>query len=87
MAQTYAVTIGPDDMAFDPPTLEIARGDTVEWTNKMGMEHTATSDDGSSFDSKEIAPDTTFSHTFNDAGGFPYHCEIHEFMKGTITVT
>ena len=88
MAQTYAVTIKMvgGKMAFDPRTKAIARGDTVEWTNSMGMEHTVTSDDGSSFDSKEIEPGKTFSHTFNDAGSFPYHCEIHGFMKGTIAV-
>ena len=86
MAKTHAVTIGPASMKFDPATLAIATGDTVEWTNKMGMNHTATSDDGSSFDSKDIAPGKTYSHTFNAAGSFPYHCKIHPFMKGTITV-
>ena len=86
MAKTHAVAIGPEDMAFDPSTLEIAKGDTVQWTNKMGMEHTVSSDDGSSFDSEEIAPNGTFSYTFDTSGSFPYHCKIHEFMTGTITV-
>jgi plastocyanin len=88
MAQTHAVTIKvvSGRMAFDPATKAITRGDTVAWTNTMSMEHTVTSDDGSSFDSKEIEPGKTFSYTFNDAGSFPYHCEIHGFMKGTITV-
>ena len=89
MAQTHAVMIRlvSGRMAFDPSTKAIAKGDTVEWTNSMGVEHTVTSDDGSSFDSKEIEPGKTFSYTFNDAGSFPYHCEIHGFMKGTIAVT
>jgi len=27
------------------------------------------------------------SFTFTKAGTFPYHCQIHPFMKATITVT
>jgi hypothetical protein len=28
----------------------------------------------------------TFSHTFPAAGTFPYHCEVHSFMTGTVNV-
>jgi plastocyanin len=88
MARTHAISIKQvaGRMAFDPATLAIAKEDTVEWTNRMGMDHTVTADDGS-FDSAEIKSGKTFSYTFSNAGSFPYHCEIHGFMKGTITVT
>jgi plastocyanin len=33
-----------------------------------------------------LAAGATFSQTFTTAGTFPYHCNIHSNMHGTITV-
>jgi plastocyanin len=63
-----------ESMAFNPDSLPVRAGDTVVWTNNMGMNHTAAADDGS-FDSGPIGANDTFSHTFNAAGSVPYHCE------------
>ena len=53
--------------------------------------HTVTSDDGKSFDSGIANPIAAsggiYSFTFTKAGSFPYHCQIHPFMKATIKVT
>ena len=84
MATTHQVSI--DNMAFNPNSVTIAAGDTVEWTNNMGFAHTATADDGS-FDSGDIEGGDTFSHTFDTAGTVPYHCTIHPRMKGTVVAT
>ncbi len=81
MAATHNVSIVK--MSFNPQTITIAAGDTVEWTNDMGFAHTATADDGS-FDSGEIEGGDTFSHTFDAPGTVPYHCMIHPQMKGTV---
>jgi plastocyanin len=78
-----SVTI--QDFAFGPPSLSVAAGTTVTWTNADGAAHTATADDGS-FDSGPLAQGQTFSHTFDTAGTFTYICTIHPTMKGTITV-
>jgi len=88
MPQTYNIAIKEvdDDMGFDPAAKSINKGDTVVWTNQMSFDHTVTADEGG-FDSKHIKAGKTFTHTFNAAGSFPYHCEIHTFMKGTITVS
>jgi plastocyanin len=85
MAQTHQIDI--NTMAF-PANTAVAKGDTVVWTNKMPMQHTVTSDATPPlFDSGELGQDDTFQYTFNDAGPFPYHCEIHPTrMKGTVTV-
>ena len=69
-----------------PPNTEIAKGDTVEWTNKMDTVHTVTADNGE-FDSGNLAKDASFSHTFETAGAVAYHCNIHTFMTGTVTVS
>jgi hypothetical protein len=74
------------DFAFDPAAVEVPVGATVTWTNGGGAPHTATADDGS-FDSRRLQPGESFSQTFDAAGSFPYHCEIHPQMTGTVTVT
>jgi plastocyanin len=85
MSQTYKVAI--QNMKFNPASVSIAKGDTVEWTNTMGMQHTATADDGS-FDSGPFGgPNKTFSHIFDSTGTLPYHCEIHPNMTGTVVVS
>jgi plastocyanin len=78
------VTIG--DRAFIPPTVEIAAGGTVEWTNNDSESHTATASDGT-FDSGILAPGATFTQSFDTAGTFPFFCQIHPEMQGTITVS
>jgi plastocyanin len=74
------------DFAFEPASLEVPVGTTVTWTNAGAAPHTVTADDGA-FDSGELAPGASFSQTFDTAGSFAYHCEIHPDMTGTIVVT
>jgi plastocyanin len=42
MAESHKVTI--NNMAFNPASVTISTGDTVEWTNQMTMDHTVTPD-------------------------------------------
>ena len=71
------------NMKFSPATIEIKKGDTVEWTNDDITPHTATS---ATFDSAAIAPEASWRHTFNDAGNFPYTCTFHPDMKAAVIV-
>ena len=79
--------------------VEVPVGTTVVWTSVQGYKgpsltfHTVTSgkpgdpDEGSLFDSGEVAEYASFSHTFNEAGEFPFFCRIHPFfMKGVVEV-
>jgi len=70
---------------FSESSVTIRVGTTVTWTNNDDGEHTVTSDDGAAFNSS-VSDGGTFSFTFTEAGEFPYHCEIHRSMKGTIIV-
>jgi plastocyanin len=71
--------------AFDPVTLTIAPGTTVTWTNDDTVPHTVTAADRS-FDSGNMPPGATFSHTFMTAGTIDYLCQYHAGMKATIVV-
>jgi plastocyanin len=74
------------NFAFDPPSLDISASTSVTWTNNDSTAHTATGD-GGTFQSGNIDPGQSFSFTFDTAGTFNYHCEIHPNMTATINVT
>jgi plastocyanin len=74
-----------EDFDFDPPDAAIQPGDTIMWVNEGNTPHTVTSDDGQ-FDSEVLNPGESFMFTFPEAGTFSYHCEIHPFMTGSVTV-
>jgi plastocyanin len=89
MAETHKVAIkgSSGSFAFDPGSITIKAGDTVEWTNETSAPHTATAD-GGEFDSGRLRPGAPpFSHTFNAPDNIDYHCEIHPSMTGTVIVT
>jgi len=71
---------------FSPATLTIRPGTTVTWKNMSSVPHTVTSDDGQTFDSGNIAPGGTFTFKFTVAGSYPYHCNIHPYMRATVNL-
>jgi plastocyanin len=73
------------NFAFSNTSLSVAAGTTVTWTNNDGTAHTVTADDGS-FDSGNIAPGNSFTHTFNGMGTVNYHCTIHPMMRAAVIV-
>ena len=70
---------------FEPDTVEIPVGSSVEWSNRDGAPHTATADDGS-FDTGRLRRNASATVQFNQKGTFTYFCAIHPRMKGTVTV-
>jgi plastocyanin len=74
--------------SFSPATLSIKVGTQVVWTNKSDAPHTVTSDTAGVFNSPgNITQNQTFMFTFTTPGTFAYHCNVHPYMKATITVT
>ena len=67
------VYVAMKNMKFSPATIEIKKGDTVEWKNDDITPHTATS---ATFDSGSIASDAAWRHTFTEAGNFPQYADI-----------
>ena len=79
-----AKTVDISHFEFHPPTLSVAKGTKVVFSNSSGTPHTAT--DKGAFDSGKIKPGDAFSVRFEQSGTFRYHCEIHPFMHGKIVV-
>ena len=77
--------------AFGPPSITVKAGSTVTWTNQDAILHTVTAgtptNPGTAFNAKLDGAGSTFSFTFSKPGTYPYHCSIHEVMRGVITVT
>lgn len=71
---------------FQPDAVTVKAGESVTWTFRDPVGHSATADDGS-FDSGVKRDGATFTQTFSAAGTFAYHCTIHSAMKGTVTVS
>jgi amicyanin len=80
---THEVDIA--DFAFSPAELTITVGDTVTWTNRDPMIHTATSVNGA-FDSGDLDQGESYSLTFTAAGTYDYLCTPHPSMTGRIVV-
>ena len=80
------------DTCFIPSAISVAPGTTVTWENNDIVVHTVTSgslaDGGADgeFDSGPALGGTTFEHTFDEAGEYPYFCIVHPWMAGTVTV-
>lgn len=70
---------------FALPSITVAAGTTVEWTNQDDVPHTATADEGA-FDSGTLNTGDSYEFTFDEPGTFSYFCEVHPNMTGTITV-
>jgi plastocyanin len=78
---THTVTM--EAVGFKPESLTVKAGDAILWVNKDPFPHTATS---AGFDSREMAPDGTWTFRATTPGEIPYVCAYHPTMKGTIVV-
>jgi plastocyanin len=76
---------------FVPYEVTIDVGGEVTWSNDDTAAHTVTAGSAGQgpsgeFDSSLFMAGTTFSHTFESAGEFPYFCMVHPWMAGVVTV-
>ena len=81
------VDVTIQNYAFSPSSITVVIGvnDTVTWTNMDSVVHTVTAG-GGAFDSGDLAPGQSFTQTFTTPGTYAYHCSIHTYMQGTVTV-
>jgi plastocyanin len=87
------ISVAIKDFAFSPAALTVPAGTTVTWTNQDTLPHTVVSDAttlfqvGAIFTSPSLSQGQKFSYTFSTPGTVTYHCSVHPFMGGTVTVT
>jgi len=81
--------------SYEPATLSVKKGDSIQVQNKDTTPHTVTSgktledpNKGKDFDSSIIAPSASaqISTANLKPGEFPYHCDLHPYMTGTLKV-
>ncbi|MGB7847297.1 MAG: cupredoxin family copper-binding protein [Candidatus Acidiferrum sp.] len=75
-----------DNFTFAPVTLTVGAGTTVKWTNRDDIPHTVVSEDKSTFKSKALDTDDSFSYTFTKPGTYTYFCSIHPKMTAKVVV-
>lgn len=78
-------TVEIEGMVFKPANLSVKKGDTVTWTNKDFVPHTAT-DLKHQFDSKIINAGKTWKLVLKKAGTYNYKCDFHPTMTGLLKV-
>lgn len=87
-AAAKTLTVHIKDYAYAPKDLSVKAGDKVTFVNDDSVEHTATASD-KSFDTGKIEPGASKTITVKAGatGSVAYICTIHQYMKGTLTVT
>jgi plastocyanin len=81
-----AAEVKIDNFTFAPVTLTVTAGTTVKWTNRDDIPHTVVSEDKSTFKSKALDTDDSFSYTFTKPGTYTYFCSIHPKMTAKVVV-
>jgi plastocyanin len=69
---------------FEPATLTVAAGDTVQWDNQDIVPHTSTH--AQVWDSGTIAPRKSWRWVANRRGSLDYMCTFHTNMKAIVVV-
>jgi plastocyanin len=78
-------TVTIKDMKYEPPSLTVKKGSTVEWKNEDIVAHTVTAVD-KSFDSHIIAPGGSWNFVARKVGSFDYICTLHPNMRAKLIV-
>lgn len=85
-AETVVIDV-KDSMFGTEQPLRIKVGDTVKWVNVEKRQYHSVWFEAEGFPEAEyIFPDESWERTFDKPGTYPYRCEPHEDMLGTIIV-
>ncbi|MEU2117971.1 cupredoxin domain-containing protein [Streptomyces sp. NPDC016459] len=75
------------DFRFEPADLTVAPGTKVSVVNEDSTPHTVTAEAANAFDTSTIEGGKTATFTAPPtAGTYRYLCDIHQSMRGTLTV-
>jgi len=91
-APNWIVKMNDDDPMYQPSTVQILVGQTIEWQNEGQVSHSVTDDPARAdkpgdallpagvkpFNSGNVMPGGRFRHTFTQPGRYRYFCLTHE---------
>src|SRR5438034_9406525 len=84
-AKTAEIAI--DNFKFAPPTLTVAPGTAVTWSNHDEEPHNIVNiDQPRRFRSPAIDGGEKFTFVFSEPGTYKYICAVHPHMEGTVVV-
>ena len=82
---TGVTRVAAKDNRFTPPAIQVPAGTAVSWRFEDGLvPHDVTGEGWSSGDPRRKG---SFTHTFDQAGTYPYRCTVHDGMTGRVVVT
>src|SRR5882762_9892693 len=81
-ADAATVQITMENLVISPAEASAKVGDTIEWTNKDILAHTATARNGD-WD-VTMPPNKTVTSVLKKAGTVEYYCRFHPNMKATL---
>lgn len=85
-AAPKVITVLIRGFKFEPATVTINEGDTVEWKNEDDVPHTATVDDNAGFDSGNIETGAAWRYVAQKKGSYDYICTLHPNMHAKLIV-
>jgi plastocyanin len=74
------------DFEFTPREITVEAGERVTWRNDDPYGHWVVGTEPDVLDSGELSQAQTYGKTFSQPGTYLYYCNIHNYMKGTVTV-
>ena len=77
------VTVSMKNLAFEPATVDVAKGGSVTFVNNDTVQHNVA---GESWSSGPLDPGKSFTRTFANAGAIAVRCTIHPSMTMTVNV-
>ena len=83
-ARAATVQITMENLEISPAAVSAEVGDTVEWSNKDVVVHSATARNGD-FD-VNLSPKKTGGVVLKKAGTVDYYCRYHPNMKATLKI-
>ena len=77
------VSVGSSETGFVPLTLAVKKGTAVTWVNRDIVAHQVK---GANFDSGSLAPDATYTYTFNTVGSYKYADPVYPTNDAVVNV-
>ncbi len=86
-----APTDGPariviENFVFAPSSLRVRVGQEITVVNRDQAAHTVTATD-KKFDTEELGKDDVATIRVSAPGEYPFICDLHQYMKGTLTAS